>query len=491
MQKIIFTILSSVILTLFFSYRLSSQIEIINPVVDGVFSERDEDVSPYEHYKNVVAFNRYNENIKSRNKYVNKVDSAYSIISSLGSSFIRTKTEYIFDNDNLKENQLGFVFNDELQVFEPRSNGVLSYNKRDLLIRQTFNFWDGNYDDLNEDITTVKRQYYYNEDDQLIKYEEQDGYDISLNIIPFFRTYEYDSLGLLSRINDYRWLEEINDHYINGIDDFYYNDDQQLELIIGLGIYPDGRTLLGDSLIFHYNDSGLLDLQTNYNYALSGDLELFDEFTYVYDEDGKLIEEILYENYNEISQDWYKRSRINYEYDSTDKLKFSRHYTRLNDDDWDYWQETKYTHDENMFPESTQIPRKNVSNFSSNIVDNSQINILTQYKESTVESNFSLSLRTQFQYFFSPIITNTTEELENQYSVVISPNPTIDYIKIEIEDYNGLLDVSILDVQGKVLLEDKIRSTEQVNVSDLESGVYFYRIQIEDNIVGGKFVKVD
>lgn len=60
-----------------------------------------------------------------------------------------------------------------------------------------------------------------------------------------------------------------------------------------------------------------------------------------------------------------------------------------------------------------------------------------------------------------------------QNSIKIYPNPATDYFTIKLDE--GAM-VSIYDISGRIVLEKNIESTEQINTSNLKSGVYIVQV---------------
>lgn len=71
------------------------------------------------------------------------------------------------------------------------------------------------------------------------------------------------------------------------------------------------------------------------------------------------------------------------------------------------------------------------------------------------------------------------------YDMNIYPNPTTDFIQLDI-DHNTLLDFALFGIDGKVVLESII-STQQhnIDVRDLASGTYIYQIKEGNTTVAG------
>lgn len=97
----------------------------------------------------------------------------------------------------------------------------------------------------------------------------------------------------------------------------------------------------------------------------------------------------------------------------------------------------------------------------------------------------------------APIITNivSTEIVEplsipeNEIKSVIKlyPNPVGDQFKIEVTNSNSIIHVKIFDVSGKQLLTFK--PSENYNVRDLASGVYFVSVETSDGTETKKIIK--
>lgn len=72
--------------------------------------------------------------------------------------------------------------------------------------------------------------------------------------------------------------------------------------------------------------------------------------------------------------------------------------------------------------------------------------------------------------------------------IKLYPNPTTDIINFSL---NGLADtpVTVVDVNGKIIVSTKISSENNLDVSALNSGVYFVQLEIEKKNVSYKFIK--
>jgi hypothetical protein len=85
------------------------------------------------------------------------------------------------------------------------------------------------------------------------------------------------------------------------------------------------------------------------------------------------------------------------------------------------------------------------------------------------------------------IISSTKDALfDNNNKIIITPNPTTDFIKIQTElDIKG---IEIIDQNGMAVLRV---NDKEIELSDLKSGVYFVKcISIKSDIYYGKFIKL-
>ncbi|MCY1501029.1 C5a peptidase precursor [compost metagenome] len=74
-------------------------------------------------------------------------------------------------------------------------------------------------------------------------------------------------------------------------------------------------------------------------------------------------------------------------------------------------------------------------------------------------------------------------------SIVVYPNPVANNLNFSIANDIVLSDISIFDITGKLVISSKDFSSNSVNVSNLQSGVYFAKFSSQDKTVTRKFIK--
>ncbi len=80
------------------------------------------------------------------------------------------------------------------------------------------------------------------------------------------------------------------------------------------------------------------------------------------------------------------------------------------------------------------------------------------------------------------------EEVSN-VTATLYPNPTTDFITVELKDINATATVSIIDMTGKVIYNVEIFGNKTFDVSALTSGVYVVKVTDNGRISSTKFVK--
>jgi hypothetical protein len=66
------------------------------------------------------------------------------------------------------------------------------------------------------------------------------------------------------------------------------------------------------------------------------------------------------------------------------------------------------------------------------------------------------------------------------------PNPARDYVVFDIDSHSAF--VELFDMQGKKVLSQELLETKQIDLSDLKSGIYFYKLVQADRTLSGKII---
>ncbi|HRP59076.1 MAG TPA: T9SS type A sorting domain-containing protein [Vicingus sp.] len=82
-------------------------------------------------------------------------------------------------------------------------------------------------------------------------------------------------------------------------------------------------------------------------------------------------------------------------------------------------------------------------------------------------------------------------ELNNNNSVVVYPTPAKELISFEGKELSGAT-LTLVSVSGQVVLTRNLTSTkEMINISDLSTGIYYYKLMNNNSTTQGKLIIVN
>ncbi len=84
-------------------------------------------------------------------------------------------------------------------------------------------------------------------------------------------------------------------------------------------------------------------------------------------------------------------------------------------------------------------------------------------------------------------LTTPENNVEPKTEIFIFPNPTTDYVTINMEGLeveNGPRSYQLYDIQGRILKQNTINQSEtQINLTDLNSSIYLLQVSIDNKIL--------
>ncbi len=102
--------------------------------------------------------------------------------------------------------------------------------------------------------------------------------------------------------------------------------------------------------------------------------------------------------------------------------------------------------------------------------------------------DFKYPIEEDCEEFF---LTTNTDNFTNKSHIEVFPNPVRNLLNVKLMNA-AVNEVSILNIEGKQLIHKKVIGDRiQLNVSELEGGIYLVKIKSEDRIFVNKFVKVN
>lgn len=84
---------------------------------------------------------------------------------------------------------------------------------------------------------------------------------------------------------------------------------------------------------------------------------------------------------------------------------------------------------------------------------------------------------------------STSNAIETTSSIKLYPNPANNFLRIEGLNKNANTTISVIDMQGKVVMKTTTSNNTSLNIKLLLPGTYFVRIESENRIANLKFIK--
>jgi len=88
-------------------------------------------------------------------------------------------------------------------------------------------------------------------------------------------------------------------------------------------------------------------------------------------------------------------------------------------------------------------------------------------------------------FYYSDHYTTHINDSET-YDVSIFPNPTSESITIRFSNNQNTALFELYNMYGSNIITKKVTNSEQLRLSHLNNGMYFYNLNIDGNIKNGK-----
>lgn len=98
-----------------------------------------------------------------------------------------------------------------------------------------------------------------------------------------------------------------------------------------------------------------------------------------------------------------------------------------------------------------------------------------------------MSVTKQFSYTIGNDCSKTAVEDVNTDEILFYPNPVADVLYLQLD--KEVTKIQIIDVMGKIWVDEKNPSSSPLNVSHLNKGIYFIQIEDEGKIMSAKLIK--
>ena len=315
------------------------------------------------------------------------------------------------------------------------------------------------------------------------------------------------------------------------IDSIRYNEQNQMVRI-------DGYQLMGNYwkhvyyLEYTYNNQGLLASRSNYN-NFDGVFELGGTYEYFYNSNGQitraeltmsdvLYQAVDYEYYNgfltsEIwsysdffssSDELFPSERIDYTYNNQGNVSLIE-YSSYDGVGWDLYGETTYTYNEDgnctevhSYDANQNETERSIFTFDNRLLEETLMpwtpeltrpqtynnkNIYRIEEYWALDVNFTLQYVCDYEYNYIDVNAEVGLEDVEANPLTLSPNPTKDVIILSgLKE--GVHQMEIIDMAGRVMMKGSITNNATINLSDLQKGCYLVKVTNNNSLYSSKVI---
>jgi hypothetical protein len=75
----------------------------------------------------------------------------------------------------------------------------------------------------------------------------------------------------------------------------------------------------------------------------------------------------------------------------------------------------------------------------------------------------------------------------------VYPNPAGSILNLNVDGIKGedILDISILNMEGKLVMQKLIDKMQEIDISKLPAGIYMAQVKIDEKVFYSKFSKLE
>jgi hypothetical protein len=292
--------------------------------------------------------------------------------------------------------------------------------------------------------------------------------------LPFIRdTFYYESNNFNNEFIRYEW-DPIKNQYVNLyrlefiksnnliVEKSYVWDTIQWKLgVIRENIFDSNSKLIQMKYVI-MNDP----------YFSNGKTEYVE--TYKYNNDGFILENYRQNWRNNVASSDYLKKRHNYD-SGNNEIFYS--------DEYMIDGKLKINYSYNQYFDN-KISSKDIVGFPY---------IYPQYlsqivRVENIKTEFDKHISNNIDYFYSPIGPNAIKNQEEQ--ILFYPNPVTDYLFFASDVVNKNVDVQIIDMQGKVIVNKSNVLEDKIDLSGVVNGIYFLKIFNKNKLQSHRFIKI-
>lgn len=369
-----------------------------------------------------------------------------------------------------------FKWNNQFAYWERNEKHTYSYNNSHSLAIEEKSKWDA-----NEWLLYDLKEYVY--DDNKLSTKTNSWWDFYYEewIYKQQENYSYDNISRLVDLLKTKWSESSLQWKNDSLIRYDYNDSD-----LPNNIYYDTWSVYfedwEENLKLNINYDSLGNIKNKIKYMWEYDLLIWEskeKHTFQYDNISNMTEQTHF--ITDGLFDWINNWKIEYAYYENDYLETETHYTWFENESWFEDYKFNYTYDDQnriiiktgLTFDWDQLIWENHFLTKYEYLDDQLINKVIFFTWDTQNSqwrNFE-----KYHYYY-PGFTNVSGA-ENNFEVIVYPNPANEKIYIEFNDFqNAELNIVLYDVLGKEIERKQIKNQGKLIEFETQNflpGIYF------------------
>ena len=394
------------------------------------------------------------------------IEYIYYELSASNVLMKKNKTEYLYDTTGYRFSEIGYIWNQGQQQWDKSRKTLIFYNLMHKLNKTESYTWNSA---TNIWHPLRRFQYQYNNLDLMSEKIESMGNTINNPWYDYFKTtYTYNSLPKVDSV-------------------FYSKKDS-----IG------GPWISMSAGAYNYDNNGNNTLLVYFTIDTIGNLVYNAKFNNSYNTNNLLVLH-QYQTYNVQSTLWENNSKISYQYDSGNNLIMNRIYNwDATNQTWDSFILSTSDFDLSLSNQDIVIPRNpyvftgTINEFSFNALMEQSNNALKHFSAYRKNYNSNVYYKENSYTFYYSTLTASIENNDNQSFFKVFPNPASSIVNIELTELSKEQSyIEIFDVQGRIIKEISLAKNQRkvrIDVSELESGLYFIKYSDKNTTYGSKLM---
>ncbi|MBN1767705.1 MAG: T9SS type A sorting domain-containing protein [Prolixibacteraceae bacterium] len=426
------------------------------------------------------------------------LNANYSWNNDTGEWQWNNKTEsthtYTEDNDHVIVS-INYNYNNETEEWTPHHRNEIIYDSngnRTLYnaslpdtVSNTWAFKAGSfkYENLYDEQGNQTLASYYTWDSEINQWKGRNNLTES----------SYDVHGNATLVVIKKWDESLNQWINSSKSEYSYNETGlRLQSITSEWDSTDGDWIVVNKTEYSFNENGASTGVIEYEWDNEDGVWVNSwQHEIIYDAYGNLIQLILLQ-VDTASNELHVSAKEEFTYNGDNK-QILMEYSSLNENGQlvvFIKQETAYDANGSVILETNYMLDEQSGEFiktaDSEYIYNESGDKLIEESSSSYYDGIPFVYKTN--YYYSIHFVTSVIDLETN-SPVVYPNPFNDQLSFQLNKNSKHIAFELFNLQGQKIISKSVLISETISVESLASGVYFYRLSIDNTIHRGKLIK--